>query len=331
MVSFSRFFRKEPEFFEDADIDIHVMASPHDTLPSMRGYTPAAQTFTRHVDPARKALLSRIALVSVEENTNLPALLPEDTRQPALVQRIMLPRNPRIAGDELYELDGMDMIVVASEEQKRISKDTLRWLNLLKQLGVPMLVLLPYAPTKRREQEQIAQFSQHIGLPIVTVTPDTLDAARQEFVLTTMRLAPAMGLALAAHMPHFRLPLMRNLMDTALHDSLNSQNRDDMLAIQLQLAHQIFAAHGRNGQQFETQKAALETLINATRHYTAHLVKRLPMRDPQRRTRLTDALSTLFIGYAVTISLGATPPSVRKELLPQIWRVYRASGKSALK
>lgn len=331
MVSFPRFFRKEPEIFDDTGIDIHVMASPPDTLPSMRRHTSPAQVFNHHVDPARKALLSRIALVSIEENSNLPALLAEDTIQPALVQRIMLPRNPRIAGDELYELDGMDMIVVASEEERHISKDTLRWLTLLKQLGVPMLVLLPYAPTKRREQEKIAQFSQHIGLPIVSVTTDTLDTARQEFVLTTMRIAPAMGLALAAHMPHFRLPLMQNLMDTALYDSLNSPTGEDILPVQMHLAHQIFAAHGRNGQQFELQKAALETLINTTRHYTTRFVSRMPVRDSHRRTRLTDALSTLFIGYAVTIYMGATPPSIRKDLLPQIWRLYRASGKPVLK
>jgi hypothetical protein len=329
MVSIPRFFRKEAESFDDVSIDIHVMNPASETLPSMP--YPTAKVFNQPVDPARKALLSRIAVVSVEENANLPALLNEDTRQSAIVRRITLPRNPRIAGDELYELDGMDMIVIVSEESRHISKDMIRWLNLLKQLGVPMLVLLPYVPIKRREQEKIEQFSQYIGLPIVTVTADKLDEARQEFVVTTMRIAPAMGLALAAHIPHFRSPLMQNLMDTALYDSLNANNSDEVAPIQTQLSHQICAAYGRNGQQFETHKAALETLLKTTRHYSSHFVEHLPMKDPQRRARFTNALTTLFTGYATAIYSGATPPSIRKEVLPQIWRLYRESGKPVRK
>ncbi len=329
MVSIPHFFRKEPEAFDDVGIDVHVMNPPTETVPSMPYSTTKA--FNNPVDPARKALLSRVAIVSVEENANLPALLNEEARQSAIVRRITLPRNPRIAGDELYELDGMDMIVVVSEEARHISKDMVRWLNLLKQLGIPMLVLLPYVPIKRREQEKIERFSQYIGLPIVTVTADKLDEARQEFVITTMRIAPAMGLALAAHIPHFRSPLMQNLLDTAIYDSLNSENVDDVTPIQTHLSHQICAAYGRNGHQFETHKPMLETLLKTTKHYTSHFVERLPMRDQQRRMRLTNALSTLFAGYATALYLGATPPSFSKELLPQIWRLYRESGKPVRK
>ncbi len=329
MVSIPHFFRKEAEGFDDVGIDIHVMNPPAETMSSIP-YT-GAKAFNQSVDPARKALLSQIALVSVEENANLPALLNEDARQSAIVRRISLPRNPRIAGNELYELDGMDMIVVVSEESRHISKDMVRWLNLLKQLGIPMLVLLPYVPIKRREQEKIEQFSQYIGLPVVTVTADKLDEARQEFVVTTMRIAPAMGLALAAHIPHFRSPLMRNLMDTAIDDSLNTNNSNEAVAIQAQLSHQICAAYGRNGQQFETHKVALETLIETTRHYTCNFIERLPIKDPERRIRFTNALTTLFVGYATAIYSGATPPPICKEVLPQIWRLYRESGKPVRK
>ena len=303
-----------------SDMDLQTLDEP---VPGVHNLPP--QPLSPSFDPVRKAMMSRIALVSIEENADLPALLNDGSLQSRLVQRIMLPRNPRIAGDELYELEGMDMIVVLSEEPKRISKDMLRWLRLLKQLGVPMVVLLPYQPTKRREQEKLMQFSQHVGLPVVPFTAENLLQARQDFVMTTMRLSPATGLALAAQMPHFRSPLMRNLLDAAVHDSLSADA--DVTVLQMQFVHQICAAYGQNGQQFETQRIALETLVKMTQHYTKRFAARLPIRNPQRRTRFTNALSTLFLGYAVTGYLGETPPSFRKQLLPQIWRLYRASGK----
>lgn len=329
MVSIPRFFRKEAEIFDDVGIDIHIMNPLPETLPAAPYLT--TKVFNNPVDPVRKALFSRMAVVCIEENTNLPALLSDDAGQSAIVKRITLPRNPRIAGNELYELDGMDMIVVVSEETQHISKDMIRWLNLLKQLGIPMLVVLPYIRVKRHEQQKIEQFSQYISLPVIVVTPDKMDEARHEFVITTMSIAPAMSLALAAHMPHFRSPLLQNLMDAAIHDSLNTNNSDEVSPIQIRLSHQICAAYGRNGQQFETHKAALETLLNSTRHYCSRFVERLPMKNPQRRIRYANTLTTLFTGYATAIYLGATPPSIRKEILPQIWRLYRESGKSVRK
>lgn len=324
MVSIPRFFRKEPPVFDDIGFDIQAV--PPEPLPTQDvGKTYA---LNNSVDPVRKALLARIALVSVADNANLPALLSDEAVKSTIVRQIMLPRNPRIAGDELYELDGMDMIVVVSEEDRRISRDTMRWLKLLKQLGVPMLVLLPFGPVKRHEEQKIAQFAQYVDLPVVTVAADSMEQARQAFLATTMQIAPATGLALAAQMPEFRAYLTQNLMDTAIRDSLKTSGNAS--AAQMRLVHQICAAYGHNGQQFENNKVALENLVITTRHYTTNLVARLPMKDLLRRTRLTNALSTLLIGYATTIHLGATPPSLRHELLPQIWRLYRASGKPVL-
>jgi len=190
------------------------------------------------------------------------------------------------------------------------------------------VVLLPRAKPKRRSQEKINEFSQYVGLPIVPVIASDLDTARQEFLLTAMRIAPATGLALAAHIPHFRFPLMRNLLDTATEESLYAGPGTEITAVQMSLVHQICAAYGHNGHQFESHKAALKTLMTTTAHYTTRLVVRFPIRDRARRARLTNAMSTLFIGYATAIYLGATPPSFRKELLPQVWRLYRASRKS---
>ena len=329
MATLPSFLRRSTPPPDEVGIEIRVTPSP--TLPNLSTHHAAAQAVTRPIDPARRALMSRIALVTVEEDAELPALLPADAPQSTVIQRIMLPRNPRIAGDELYELDGMDLIAVICEQDRVVGKDTLRWLTLLKQLGVPMIVLLPYAPSKRREQERIAQFSEFIGLPVVNVSAENLDEARQQFVITVMRIAPATGLALAANLPDFRSPLTRNLLDTALHDSFQTGKASEHPTIQMNLAHHLYAAYGRNGQQYESQKPAIDTLISVVTHYTSGITRRLPFRNSQRHERFTHALSTLLIGYGVMAHLGTTPPSLRKELLPQIWRLYRASGKPVLK
>ncbi|MEL6524420.1 MAG: hypothetical protein AAFQ07_01805, partial [Chloroflexota bacterium] len=67
---------------------------------------PAVQS-----DPVRKAAHLRVGMVSVDEKPRLPMLL-GDATQTDMLQFICLPRNPRIADNELYEIDGMDYIVV---------------------------------------------------------------------------------------------------------------------------------------------------------------------------------------------------------------------------
>jgi hypothetical protein len=272
-------------------------------------------------DSLHKVSYGRIGLVSVEENTQLPALLRGAT-QSALMQRIMLPRNPRIASDELYQLDGMDYIVMLTRPDRRITKDIVRWLNRLKQLRIPMVLLLPYVAKKRHEQEKIDLFSKHVGVPVVSITAQNVNEARQQFIVTTMQIAPAMGLALAAQLPNFRSPLMQNLLEKATEDSLSAQ---DTKSVQLQMVSQICAAYGCNGHQFELHQPTMETLVAVINHYTKNFVKRFPMKDEASRARLTHSLSTLFIAHATAIHFGATPPSLFKVLLPQIWRLYRAS------
>lgn len=320
MVSVPNLFRKRP-LVGITDFDMDDIDDSSETL--INSYTHS-NVSTQSLDPTRRVRFVRIAFVSVDESSKDLALLPDEVFHSALVQRVILPRNPRVAGEELYELDGMDLIVVVPEE-RRITKDVMRWLKLLKQLDVPMLVLLPFGAQKRGEQEKINQFSQYVGLPVVTMAPDDLDTARQEFVMTTMTIAPATGLALAAKMPDFRSPLMRNLMDRAADISLHVNAEEQVIDVQHQLVRQICAAHDCNGREFETDKAALETLAKVTAYYTHALVNRFPMKDKVRRLRFAHAVSTLLIGYAAAIHLGATPPAIRSELLPQVWRLYRAS------
>ena len=290
-------------------------------LPEWQDATIVTNLHPKPTDPIRQAAYIRIGLVSVEQNAQLPPVL-HDAQQSALVQHILLPRNPRIAGDELYQLDGMDYIVMLSDKDKRINKDMVRWLNRLKHLDIPMIVLLPFTAIKRRERQQLDLFTQRIGIPVVSVAGENVKEARQHLMMSTMQFMPAMSLALAAHLPSFRDPLVHTLLQDATQDSLLANDTYD---VQINLVRQICAAYSFNAHQFEQQQATMETLIKATSHYTHKLVNRLPLRNEDRRSRFSNALSTLFVGYATAMHLGATAPSVRKDLIPRIWRLYRAS------
>ena len=326
MVSFPAIFNRRATVPEPT-VDLHDLDDSPDDL--TRWHTPtAAPQPNPAVDPTRRALFARMAFVSVSDDASLSALLPEDVIRSTLVKRVILPHNPRIAGDELYELDGMDMIVVVSAQERHISRDFVRWLRLLKQLGVPMLVLLPFSPQKHSERETIQRFSQHVGLPVITMTPDNPEPSRQQFVMTTMQIAPATGLALAAKMPDLRSPLMQTLLETATTKSLHADSQEAIADVRQQLVHQICAAYDHNGHQYETSKPALDALAKTATHYTHNFIQWLPLRDDLRRVRLTHALSTLLTGYATAVYLGATPPSLRRDLLPHLWRLYRASAQA---
>ena len=164
-----------------------------------------------------------------------------------------------------------------------------------------------------------------MGVPIVAVTSENPDEARRQFVLTTMAHMPAMGLALAAHLPSFRPLLMTSLLDTATSESLAADNTRD---IQLQFVHQMCAAHGFSEREYEKHRIAMETLVNAIGQVAQRVTAPFPIRNASRRTRFSNAVSTLLLGHAVSMYLGATLPSIRKTVFPQIWRLYRASRQS---
>lgn len=326
MVSLPRLFRRKTDVPADPGIDVHII---DDTLEHAIPWQRATTETTRPVDPVSRAMLARIALVTVEENVSIPALMPDEPSRSRLVQRVMLPRNPRIAGEEVYELDGMDMLVIVSGNSgdHALSRDMMRWLKLLKPLNVPMLVLLPHSSANHQEHDRIAQFSHYVGLPVVTAASDNIEQARQDFLLQAMEIAPATALALAAHMPNFRLPLVQQLVKTATEQSLRQSDEGVLKDTRQQLMRQICAAYGCNGQHFDQHRAALDTLLKSTAHYTGNFVRLLPIRNQERRRRLTESLITLLTGHTTAMYLGAQPPSIRKELLPQVWRLYRASGK----
>lgn len=316
------FFRKSQP--EAGDLLDEMLLEESTQIITTWGDTQRMQPVQLHnADPVRQAAYGRIGLVSVGEEVSLPDLLAEAT-QSTLMQQIMLPVNPRIASEELYELDGMDFIIMLSGTQQRITRNLVRWVNRLKQLQIPLLILLPNAEGQD-DPQRIDAFSRHVGVPVVTLVQQDTEAARQAFLGTAMQVSPAMGLALAAHLPTFRTPLMHNMLGDATENSLVFQDESTLHKTQKELARQISAAYGCNGHNFDQHQAAIETLMQMTNHYTTALTKGVPMRDETRRVRFTNALSTLLIGYGVANYFGAEPPSFRKELLPTIWRLYRAS------
>ena len=278
-------------------------------------------------DPVRAALFAQVAFVSVGDNPELHLLLPEDL--PAeVVKRIVLPRNPRSADSELYELDSMDLIVIVQQNERSVSKDAIRWMQILKRLGIPMMVVLPYTVTKRAQQEKIDHFSQVMGLPVVVFAPDKLESSREVFVEKAMQLAPAGGLALAAKFCDFRFPLMQTVLQNAVVDAQNADSRG-LSHVQKQMIRQICAAYDCNGNAYQGQEVALGTLAKSLTYYTEKIIRRVPRLETKRRDRLTRSVSTLLVGYATAIHLGAEPPALRREMLPQLWRLYRASRQPA--
>lgn len=282
---------------------------------------------TLDVDPVRQAAYGRIGLVSIGEQATLPEMLTGATYSPVM-QQIMLPLNPRIASDELYELDSMDFIIVLSGAERRIGKNMVRWVKRLQQLHIPLIVLLPFEISAGHEQQRLQAFTQFLGVPVLSVVSEDIAEARRDFVAQAIQTAPAMGLALAAHLPEFRSPLISTVMSGATENSLGKPDENEIEQVQQQLLRQISAAFACNGHKYEKHRVALETLMQMTNHYTNALTQRLPMRSEERRTRFTNALSTLLIGYGVANYFGAEAPSFRKVLLPTIWRLYRASGRA---
>lgn len=315
------FFREAAHAMDGSDI--MPMRLLEDTAEVVTVWQDAMAAHARPVDtdPARHAPYVRIGLVSVENEPEIPELL-RDAPQAAPLQQIRLPRNPRIAGGELYELDGMDYLVMLSGRERGISKDLVRWLNRLKPLGIPMLVLLPNSVESRRDRQLLDLFSQRVGVPVLAMSSGNIEQARHDFVLTIMQVLPAMSLALAANLPSFREPLMTALLENAISDSLAAQHTQD---VQMQMIRQMYAAHGLNEREFGNQRVAMETLVKSTTKVAENLAALFPIRDRARRQRFNNALSSLLIGHATMMVLGAKPPSIYKQLIPQIWRLYRAS------
>ncbi|MEL6528202.1 MAG: hypothetical protein AAFQ07_21075, partial [Chloroflexota bacterium] len=69
-------------------------------------------------------------------------------------------------------------------------------------------------------------------------------------------------------------------------------------------------------------------MVKSTAPVAKSLVRLLPVFNSQRRARLTNAVGTLLVGYATKMHLGEHAPALGKDLLPQIWRLYRASKQS---
>lgn len=260
-------------------------------------------------------------MVGLEENDTITSVLLDGSQPSPLLKEIRLPNNPRIANHELYEIDGMDMIMMVS--CKTLKRDTVRWLRRLKYMQIPMLVLI-YQPEKKPAREQKYQkFAQETGVPIVLFESDNLQESRQKLLDATMEVAPSMAVALAANIDPFR-PL---LVDAILQDSIKLSLIDNapLHEIQSSLTHQISVAYGAGGYELKQAQSGLQAMMSTINNYTQSFVNRFFIRSAERRARFEQAVSTMLIGYATTVYHRETPPSLRKVILPAIWRLYRES------
>lgn len=273
-------------------------------------------------DPVTKAQFGCIALVTVEqEPTNLPVLLDDATRS-RLMQRVTLPLNPRIATHELYEFDSADLIMIVAGTG--LNRAIVRWLRRLQPMGVPILILTQQMPQQPVQRQKIAQFSQRTGVPIVPITSDKVEESLHSLIVSMLDVAPAMAAVMAGKLDAFRPLYVSQVLQSSTQASLKT-DANAQWGLQMQLVRQLSVAYGCSGKTLKLAQPGLETMMKLVTSYTPIFAKRFPIADPERRQRFNDALTTLFIGYATLVYYGAPAPALRKDLMPKIWRLYRAS------
>ena len=281
------------------------------------------------VDTLLRSRYSKIGVASMEtpETSDKPILF--DAQQPSpLLQVVTLPHNPRIATDELYQLEATDLIIFMVDDS--MDKYAMRWVSHLRQLGVPVIVLMRQITQKRNHKQQLDAYAQFIGVPVVPVISDRIGEARQQLVEHTLVSAPSMAFALAAHLPDFREYLLDKVQESHITESLTapetaSGQQRSLHEVQVDVVQQISAAHGCNGRALEAHMEGLQNMIHTANQVTAKFTSRLPFRDEARRQRFTNAVSTLFLCHATDSYHGADAPSIRRDLFPQLWKLYRAS------
>lgn len=323
------FFRRSDDGINESLVDIEALTGMDtEEITVIPEPLPDSPTVTDE-QAICKAVYGRIGVVSLDENhPNLPVLFaPDADMESPLLEKIILPRNPRMAVNEFYQLEAVDMVLLLNAEGNRIDRYTLRWMKRLQQMGLPLVLLLSMPLTEPTQEDRIEQFSRQMGVPVIPVDAENLTDARQELVLKTLHIAPAMALALAGHLPAFRSSLIDELLQRATTESLIN-NADTLMNRQMQLLQQISAACGHTEKLSTEETTGLRSLLTAAHVWAEKLVRYMPLRDARRRERFVSALSTLFAGYAAAVYHGAPAPSLRNDLLPKVWRLYRASRQS---
>ena len=251
------------------------------------------------------------------------------------LRTVQLPVDTRGAMGVLYELEYADLILFTLGTKQRLSSEHIRWLSRMRELGVPMIVLIDNAETiqKKALPQLILAVQDRLHVPVVPIYRNDYQATREKLMKVVFRLSPRLAAMLSLHAPVLRPVLVEQLLTNAAFTSLdldvNATKDEELSAIgeaQLRLARQIKAVYGRGARLSRQEYQNLLGMATAVTHYTNNLVNHLPTRNKERRTRVANAVSTLLVGYLTMIYHGETPPEVRTQILPHVWRLYRASG-----
>ena len=300
---------------EDLDIDLVEWTRP---------YTAVREGMPNVQLPTFKPEHGRIGVVSLEENDGFISAFLNGLPQSPLLKEVRLPNNPRIANDELYEIDGMDMIMMLSCQS--LKRETVRWLRRLKYFQVPIIVLIYQPEMQKSLQKKYDKFSDETGVPIVLFEDKKLQESQQMLLGATLEVAPSMAVALAANIDAFRPLLIDAIMENSIKFGLTSEV--SLQDLQDELVKQISRAYGVSGYTFKQAEPGLSAMTSTINNYSQTFIKRFYIRNKKRRLRFERAVSLMLIGYATTVYHGAQSPSLRKIILPKIWRLYRESRHS---
>lgn len=254
------------------------------------------------------------------------------------LRTVSLPSDSRGAMGVLYELEYADLILFTIGTNQRLSSEHIRWLSRMQELGVPLVVLIDNADTisKKVLPQLLIAVHDRLHFPVVPIYKNDYPKTRTDLIKTLFQVSPRLAAMLSLHAPLLRPILVERLLTGAAQTSLDldtTSSKDEELSplgeAQLRLARQIKAVYGRGARLSRQEYQSLLGMATAITHYTNDLVEHLPTRSKERRARLANAVSTLLVGYMTMMYHGETPPEIRTQILPHIWRLYRASGQIA--
>lgn len=264
--------------------------------------------------------------------------LPTPSTGDGELRAVDLPSDTRGALGVLYDLEYADLILFVIDTHHRISSEQLRWMARMRELDIPLIILLesPEGARKPVLPRLLAALEERLHVPVVPVYHHDYAVTRTVLIQKLFHLSPRLAAMLSLHAPLLRPILVEHLLNTAAYTSLDlhagaadDEELSPLGEAQLRLARQLKAVFGRGARLSRQEYEMLLPMATAVTHYTNNLLKSVPTRNHERRTRLANAVSTLLIGYMTMIFHGETPPDIRKEILPHIWRLYRASGQMA--
>lgn len=254
------------------------------------------------------------------------------------VRALELSDNPQRAMGLLMELEHAEIILFVLNVQERLTSSHLRWLAQMEVLKVPRVLLISGAEAVKPQvlSRTLKTIQERLRLPAVPVYADNPDQTRTLLIETLINLSPRLAAGVSLYSPALRPALVHHFLNDAAHSSLNleavastGEELSPLAKAQIRLVQQLKAVYGKGERLSAQEYQSMLAMATTATHYASHLISTLPTRDPKRRTRAANAVSTLLLGYLVMVYHGETPPDIRQEVLPQIWRLYRASGQSA--